>query len=229
MATEPIATAQITKASGAHGPIQAASAAGTAKIPAPTMMLMMLAASATGPTARTRPTSRRCSAAGRPSSATSCAVIALVGSAFGFIHARSCFPARNQCIEILHRPRAAERSAAAAHVIVDSHTQRPQLCGGLQPRIDRPIHGRVELQQRSQRVYGDFRLGIRRYLTEQELRRPRNVGLYLAYRIDSLGSNEGTTRLVPSARLQGGHGDPSPRRAELAERLMSGAPLQAVG
>ena len=59
--------AQITNASGAHGPRQAASAAGTGKIPAPTMMLMMLAASATGPTARTSPTSRRCSAAGRPS------------------------------------------------------------------------------------------------------------------------------------------------------------------
>jgi hypothetical protein len=43
MATDPVATAQMMKASGAYGPTPAASAAGTAKIPAPTMMLTVLA------------------------------------------------------------------------------------------------------------------------------------------------------------------------------------------
>ena len=85
-----------------------------------------------------------------------------IGLAFGFISACSCFPARDQCIEILDRPGPAEGSAAPAYVIVDAHTQRPQLCGGLQPRIDRSIHRRVELQQCRQGVYGDLRFGIRR-------------------------------------------------------------------
>ena len=64
MATEPMAIAQATKARGAYGPMLAASAAGTAKMPAPTTMLMMLAVSPQVPTARTSPLSRCCSAIG---------------------------------------------------------------------------------------------------------------------------------------------------------------------
>src|SRR5215469_4344144 len=45
-------------ARGAYGPTEAASALGTAKIPAPTIMLIVPAAKAKGPTALTRPSSR---------------------------------------------------------------------------------------------------------------------------------------------------------------------------
>ena len=58
MATEPTASAQPKKAIGAYGPMAAARAAGTTNMLAPTTMLMMLAASAHGPTSRTSPLSR---------------------------------------------------------------------------------------------------------------------------------------------------------------------------
>src|SRR6201996_2904628 len=58
IATAPTANPQVRKASGAYGPTHAARAPGTAKMPAPTIMLTMLAAKAQGPTARTNPISR---------------------------------------------------------------------------------------------------------------------------------------------------------------------------
>jgi len=58
MATAPMASPQARIASGAYTPTLAASTAGTAKMPAPIVWLMMLAASAAGPTARTNPASR---------------------------------------------------------------------------------------------------------------------------------------------------------------------------
>src|SRR5215469_12410854 len=58
MATVPTASPQTRMASGAYTPTLAASTAGSAKMPAPIVWLMMLAASAAGPTARTNPASR---------------------------------------------------------------------------------------------------------------------------------------------------------------------------
>src|SRR5689334_12240076 len=58
MATAPTANPQGRNARGAYGPTHAARAAGTAKMPAPTIMLTMPAAKAQGPTARTNPISR---------------------------------------------------------------------------------------------------------------------------------------------------------------------------
>src|SRR6185437_9746486 len=58
IATHPTLTAQIRNANGAKGPRDAASSAGTVNIAEPTVMLMMAAASAHTPSARTRPVSR---------------------------------------------------------------------------------------------------------------------------------------------------------------------------
>src|SRR6202050_558188 len=129
MATDPTAIAQTRNASGAYGPMQAASAAGTAKIPAPTMMLMMLAASAQGPTTRLSSWSR--------------------AGSFG----RACgrLPARDQGLEVLHGARHPKLRRALGQLFVDLHAERMQCARGPQPGFDGPIHRRLDLQQSGER------------------------------------------------------------------------------